>query len=293
MKRALASSLVSSLTLGALLAGCSASTASSDPSQGATAPVTAPAGTRVAPVAVTAKSSRVRMMADALSSVPLGDDQRAEIERLASDSDARHLAAAAARSAIMVAIAAQVEAGQLDRGALQPKIDAAADAANAAHPADQAALQRLHDLLTPDQRGAVADAIATHRKAEHAERSHSRTARLDRWTADLQLTAPQRAQIALILAAQRGEHHGHDADFKAHDHGERGRGFLDSFRSDTLTLRAPEDAHVHANAMADHFMGLAQAVLPILTAEQRSLAAAKLRERAAAGAGNEDAPLTE
>jgi len=45
--------------------------------------------------------------------------------------------------------------------------------------------------------------------------------------------------------------------------------------------------------MADHFIGVAQTVLPLLTPAQRGLAAAKLREHAAASAGNEDGPLSE
>jgi Spy/CpxP family protein refolding chaperone len=284
-KLALSSVVVCSL-LGPL--GCSGSTATADPTAGAT---TAQTGTRVAAVAPSAKSSRVRTMAEALSNVPLRDDERAEIEKLASDADARHLSAAGARSDIMLALAAQIEAGQLDRPALQAKIDAAADAANAGHPADQAAIQRLHALLTPEQRGQVADALVSRHKAMRAEHPDHHS-RIDQWAADLKLTDAQRAQIMAVFAAQKAEHMAeHGADFKAmHEHG---GGFAESFRGDTLQLPPPQDARVHANAMADHFVSIAQAILPILTPEQRSLAAAKLRERAAAGAANEDAPLSE
>jgi Spy/CpxP family protein refolding chaperone len=298
MKRVERQIVFSSLLLGSLLAslGCSGSTAAGDPGTG-TSSVASAQGTRVAAVAPSVKSSRVRMIADALSTVPLRDEQRAEIEALASDADARHAAAAGARAEIMNTLAAQIEGGQIDRAALQPKIDAAADAANAARPADQAALQRLHALLTAEQRGQVADALAARRDAMHAEHGHtSRKDRMNQWAADLKLTDAQRAQIGAVLASQRGEHRaewkaprGHDHDGTAHG----GHPFADSFRADTLVLPPPEDGHVHANAMTDHFVGLAQGVLPILTPEQRALAAAKLREHAAAGAANEDAPLTE
>ncbi|MGO8996946.1 MAG: Spy/CpxP family protein refolding chaperone [Polyangiaceae bacterium] len=295
MKRTLFSSVVCSLALCLGAVGCSASTASSDPSAGTASAQASVAGSRVAPVAVGAKSSAVRMMANALSTVPLGDDQRAEIEQLATAADARHLAVAAARSQIMLAVAAQVEGGKLDRGALQPQIDASADAMNGARPADEAALQRLHALLTPEQRGAVADAISAHAsQPRSAWKDHHHTSHLDQWSADLQLTDTQRVQIAALLAGERAAHgwNGEHGDHSASTH-EHGHGFLTSFRSETLTLHAPEDAHVPANAMADHFVEIAQAVLPILTPEQRTLAAAKLRERAAGGAGNEDAPLSE
>jgi Spy/CpxP family protein refolding chaperone len=279
------SSLASVLLVGALGAGslgCSASTAGSDPA----AVAASVPGSRIAPVAVNAKSGRVKLIADALSTVPLGDDQRAQIEQLASDADARHAAAGGARADIMVAVAAQIEAGQIDRAALKSKIDAAAESITVTRPADQLALQHLHALLTPEQRGAVADAIVAHRKAMHAEHPHH--AQMEKWATDLSLTESQRAQIVAILATQWADHHG---DFKGmHEHGKH---FLDSFRSDTLTFPAPEDAHARATAMADHFLGVAEAVLPILTPAQRSVAAAKLRERAVAGAGNEDAPLSE
>jgi Spy/CpxP family protein refolding chaperone len=233
------------------------------------------------------------MIADALSSVPLADDQRAEIEKLASDADARHLAAAGARADIMTALAAQIEAGQLDRAALQAKIDAV----SSDHPADQAALQRLHALLTPEQRGQVADAIESRHKAMRAEHGQhgEHKARMEQWATDLKLTDAQRAQIVAIFASQRAAQQAGQGDFKAlHEaHGEHGKGFAESFRSDTFTLPAPGDAHVHTNAMADHIVSVAQAILPILTAEQRTLAAAKLREKAAAGGANEDAPLSE
>ena len=124
---------------------------------------------------------------------------------------------------------------------------------------------------------------------------------MEQWAADLKLTDAQRAQIAGIFATLRGEHGGdphrgsdHRGDFNSmHDGVAHGPHFADSFRSETLTLPPPQDAHVHAGAMADHFVRIAEAALPILTPEQRTLAAAKLRQQATAGAANEDAPLSE
>ena len=303
------SAVLSSLVVGSLVAvlGCSASTESASVGSGASAgsaasapeqqtPSAAPAGTRIAAVAPSAKSKRVRILAEALSGVPLRDDQRVEIEGLASDADAQHQAAARARGEILTALAGQVEAGQIDRAALQPKIDAATQALAAARPADEAALQRLHALLTPEQRGQVADALESRHKEMRAEHTHAHgehRARMDRWAADLKLTDAQRAQIMAAFASQRNAR---GADFKAmhekmahaHEHP-----FAESFRADTLTLPAPTDAHVQAGPIADHFIVLAQTILPILTPEQRTLAAAKLRERVARGEANEDAPLTE
>ena len=141
---------------------------------------------------------RVRLAADALSTIPLRDDQRAQIEQLASNAEARHAKTGAVHAQNVQALAAQIETGTIDRAALQPKIDAAADAANASRPADQAALVKLHDLLTPDQRAQFADAMESRGKAKHGA-EHGHHAMMEKWAADLQLTDDQKAQIAAAL----------------------------------------------------------------------------------------------
>ena len=61
--------------------------------------------------------------------VPLTPEQRGDIEKLAVDADARHEGARAAKKELLLAMAAQVQAGTIDRAALQPKIDALVAAA--------------------------------------------------------------------------------------------------------------------------------------------------------------------
>jgi Spy/CpxP family protein refolding chaperone len=261
------------------------------------AAVSTPGATRIAAVAPSIKSSHIRVIANALSTVALRDDQRAEIESLASDADTRHAAIASAHGEIMSALATQIEAGKIDRPALQAKVDAATAAGSAAHTADDAALQRLHALLTPEQRGQVADALVAQHDAMHAEHKHgSHKDRMEQWATDLKLSDAQKTQIGALLAAQREAHH---AEFKAthegmHEHGTPGsHPFADAFRADTLVLPAPPDgAHGHPRGgMAEHVIGIAETILPLLTPEQRGLAAAKLREHAAGG--NEEGPLGE
>jgi hypothetical protein len=281
MKSAL---ILSSILLGSLAVGCSGTTAGAEPPGGAAtgaAPATtatAETETRVAPVAPQAKSMRVRMAADALSTVPLRDDQRAQIEQLASDADNRYAASGAAHAAILTELASEVESGKVDRASLQPKLDAAADALNAERPAEQAAIVKLHDLLTSDQRAAFVNAIESRGKAKHDEEAHE--SRLDKWAEALQLTDAQKAQIAGALADGARPHRheaGHHPDHPGRHHG----GFLESFRGDTVDLPPAEDAHEQTNAMADHALGVIEKVLPILTPEQRTLAAQKLRDKAA------------
>lgn len=281
----LISSTVLALSVAAASAlGCSGSTAANDPTAAATAAQTAPSTSPVAPQV----KGHLRLVADALSQVPLRADQRAEIEQMAKDAQARHTATASAHAAVMQALAAQIEAGKIDRAALQPQVDAAVNAATAAQPADRAAFQRLHDLLTPEQRAQFADAIQAQvhaRMGEHEGHAdpHGKGGMLAKWAADLKLTDDQQAQIKAALHDQfehDGEHHGMHDLHQAHM---KGKEMLDAFKADNFTLPPAEDIHAHASAMADHFTKVAAAVLPILTPEQRTLAAQKLREKAASG----------
>lgn len=300
MKRAMsAAGLVSSLVLaGALagVAGCSAASTGDVATPTGETPAAAQAATRVAAVAPNAKSGRVRMIADILSTVALTDDQRTSIEALASDAEARHQTEMQAHKDVLTALAAQVEAGKIDRTALRPKLDAASSAMSANHAADHAAIQKLHDLLTPAQRGQVADAL----EARHKDmaQNHPRQAHRDRLTklaADLNLTDAQKAQVAAAFASHHGDH---ASDFRAMHEGmgPHGQRFAEAFRADTLTFPEPGDGKGHAGKMGDHFVTMAETILPILTPEQRTLAAAKLRAHAGGNApapGMDEGPLGE
>jgi Spy/CpxP family protein refolding chaperone len=266
------------LLLAITLAACSGSTTSTEGTNApsvATAQGTSPAGAvRTAPVAPQV-TGHARAVADALSQVPLRDDQRAEIETMAAASEQRHQTVTAAHAQVATALAAQIESGTIDRAALQPTIDAAVTAASASRPLDRAAMERLHALLTPEQRGQFVDAMES-AHGEHAHASHK--ARMEEWANDLKLTDDQRAQIAAILKSQHSAHH---EDFKGMH--AAGKGFMDSFRGETLAPpMAPADADLHARASehADHLVAVITQVLPLLTPEQRSLAAAKIRAHA-------------
>jgi Spy/CpxP family protein refolding chaperone len=271
------------VALSLALAACSGSTTSTEASTASTAQ--AAQGMTKAPVAPQV-TGHMRVVADALSDVPLRADQRAEIEQMASDAQARHAAAKTVHAQLANAIAAQIESGTIDRAALQPKVDATADALAAARPADRVALEQLHSLLTPDQRGQFADALQAHGKAAH-HHEHGMHGRMEQWATDLKLTDDQRTQIAAIVKAQFAAHK--DEMHEMHASHAQGHEFMDSFRNDTMApAPAAQDMHPRANKMADTFAAIATQVLPLLTPEQRTLAAAKIREHAQAG--EEEAP---
>jgi hypothetical protein len=264
--------------------GCGGSVAAEQPSATAQSAVTK------APVAANAHGP-IKMLGTALGEVPLRPEQRTEIEQLATDAETRHGNVVAARKDLMEALAAQVEAGTIDRTALQPKIDAAAKAWEAVRPADRAALERLHAILDASQRTAFVDALQAQLKAARGEHAGAKGAHLAEWATDLKLTDAQQEQIRGLLQAQFAAHKGeHAAAWK--EGRAKGKQLFEAFKQDRFVMdEAMPAANLaeRASTMSDKFIGVAQTVLPVLTPEQRTLAAQKLRTHAAQGALDEAA----
>jgi Spy/CpxP family protein refolding chaperone len=242
-------------------------------------------GTR-APVAQSAHG-QIKFLGDALGDVPLTDAQRSQIEKLAVDADARHEQGRVARRDLLLAIAAQVEAGTIDRTALQPKIDALVAALQSTQPVDRAAFEQLHGILAPDQRVAFVDAVEA-RFSQLGGRGHDKLG-LREWAEALKLTDAQRDQIRTVLRQSFDElkhHHDHDGDHAGApwgDGGHRGAKILDAFKQDKFVfdqVAPPRDPGKGAAFMTDRFVAIASQVLPILTPEQRTIAAQRLRDRA-------------
>jgi Spy/CpxP family protein refolding chaperone len=264
------------ITLVTPVLGCSGS-ASTEP-----AVATPEAVTTRAPVAQSTHGP-LKLAGDALGDVPLTASQRAAIEKLATDTEARHADARVARKDLVLAVAAQVQAGQIDRAALQPKIDALVAGLQKAQPADRAAFEQLHAVLTADQRTAFVDAMEA-RIGERVGQVRDRHP-LKQWAEDLGLTEDQRSQIKDALKAQwKAAAQGHDGApwAEAKEHGAK---VMSAFKQDRFVMDEVSpamDVAAKAQKMSDHMLGVAQVALPVLTAQQRAIAAQKLRDRAEA-----------
>jgi Spy/CpxP family protein refolding chaperone len=276
MPRRLLSRLLLPLSLSLVVPafGCGGTTA-------AESAASADSATTRAPVAVNAQG-HLKVIGLALGDVPLTAAQRAQIEKLAADAEVRHAGVNAARKELMLALAAQVQAGQLDRAALQPKLDALVSAMKLAQPGDRAAFEQLHAILGPDQRTAFVDALEAHigERIGQVREKHP----LKRWADDLKLTDDQKAQIKTAMQ-QRFQAAAHDPNAAPHwaEAKEHGAKVLGAFKQDRFVMdevSPARDVGEKATKMADHFLGMAETVLPLLTPDQRVLAAQKLRERA-------------
>jgi Spy/CpxP family protein refolding chaperone len=273
------------------LAACSGATSTSEPSATASNTTTGPLNVTV--------HGPAKHVADALAQVPLRLDQRTAIEQLAKDTETRMEPARKARGELMLAIADQVQAGKVDRDALQPKIDAVAAAHQAAQPGNRAAFEKLHDLLTADQRLAFVNAMQGHadQNLGDKKRGEGFRGRMQKWAGELNLTPDQQEQIKTKMqerwqahfagAVSGGDPSGAVQDGhmiqQGHAMHEQFKAMLEAFKGDKFSMNDVAPAQDHkdmANAFAGHMLGMLETSLPILTPDQRTIAANKLRERA-------------
>lgn len=261
-----------STTLAGAALGCGGTTASEQPASASAA------ATR-APVAQSAHGP-VKVVGEALADVPLTAAQRAEVEQLASAADARHAAARAARKALMLALAAQVEAGAIDRASLRPHVDAVAAAVAGSQPADRAAFERLHAILGPDQRTAFIDALEARM---HEGMGEAHKGGMTQWAQELRLSDDQREQIKAAVQRLRSTAQEEGGAPAWKQKRERGAKVLDAFKKDRFILDevAPaQDLRRLTARSTEMFLGMAEAAVPILTPKQRTLAVQKLKARA-------------
>jgi Spy/CpxP family protein refolding chaperone len=226
-----------------------------------------------------------KLMGEALGDVSLTASQRAHIEAMARDFETRHAIGQAARKDLMLALAAQVEAGHVDRAALQSKVDVLSSAVVNARPADRASLEELHALLNAEQRSGFVDALQARMVAHRDGARHP----LKQWADDLKLSEDQRAQIRTALHSRTEateDRHGEHPGAEANQHGgmnRHGAKVLAAFKEDHFVLDevAPaKDMTKSAGKMANRVIDLAEVAVPVLTPDQRATAAQKLRERA-------------
>lgn len=250
------------------------------------APQTA-AGTSRAPVGSNTHGF-VKVAGEALGEVPLRNEQRSELEKLATEADQRHAALADGRKELANAIADQVEKATIDRTALQPKIDRVVADFEKVRPADQAALARMHAILDNDQRNAFVDALEKKMQEARGEHHEGGFGPMIKLADELKLTEAQRDQIKTVLMEARKDHargpHERPEGWKAH-HGGPKKAF-ESFRTDKFDANAVGpggDAKEHVAKGTTHVLGVAEKILPILTPEQRKIAADKLRTMSANG----------
>lgn len=247
----------------------------------------------------------VKMVGDALGEVSLRPDQRTELEKLAAAAEARHAAMHDGRKELALAVADQIEKGSIDRNALQPKIDRVVSELEKARPEDKQAFARVHAILDNEQRNAFVDALEAkfkHGPGHHGKGKHGPNAGgeehhgfkgghhgMKQLAEDLKLTDDQKDKIKDVFKAQmrpadgRGELAPRPSFKEMHERMSAGKKSLDSFRTEKFDADGIAPPVDKAKAGSGRFLDVAEKILPILTPEQRKIAADKIREMANKG----------
>jgi hypothetical protein len=220
------------------------------------------------------EAAHLNLIRQALAKVALRADQKQQVDQLAAEAAARHAPIQQARQALANALADQVQAGAIDRTTLKPRLDALQQAVEQSRPADRAALVTLHNLLDSTQRNQFVDALEAQFRGRASE---GRGMQMHKWASDLNLSEQQRQQLQ---AAMRTEFQGKGGGGRGEWRGqaEKGKKLFESFRQDQFTIDSTfAVAPNRVERGATRFVDLAEAAVPILTPEQRAIAAQKLR----------------
>jgi len=178
-------------------------------------------------------------------------------------------------------------------------------------------LNLMHGILDAEQRGLFVDSLEGRLKAHHGGNHHDKGGfmHMKKLAEDLKLTDDQKSQIHGIMRdsfksamkAHMGGHHHVDHAAAPPAQGEKteeapaspewkgaargmphhgGKKAIEAFRGDKLDLDAVAPAHdmkKMGRFGVEHVVTTAEKILPILTPEQRKIAAEKLRTMAAQG----------
>ena len=221
----------------------------------------------------------------------LSTSQRQQIEGLVQQERTAHTNVAAARSQLLEALAGKVAAGSVDDAALAPNVQAVEGAIQADEPGDRAAIEKLHAILTPAQRTELVTRLEARRhygRQTVAEAGGDAGAELRMghvggmmWGRALNLTDAQKQQIGANLRSSGG------APDKAgwKESGQAQHQVLEAFKADRFVMSEvapPRDPRLVEQGV-ERVVRIAKASAPVLTADQRATAAAKLREMSALG----------
>jgi Spy/CpxP family protein refolding chaperone len=251
----------------ALLAGVASGARADSPPSPSASPTAAPEEQK----AKSEANDIVQMIDEAMAHVTLRPDQTSTFKQLASDVDAHVAGVDEAKRAALLALADQIEANKVDAASLEPQTKKFVDAAAAASPYVRKALEKVHDNLDAQQRKEFVEGFRDalkKRKAMLDPKAH-----LERLSKDLNLSDDQKDKIQAILAENTV------ANDVARDRLEL---VLAAFPGDTFKMDEllPAEGGLHAERMAKRAIDIAAKVTPILTPEQRKLAADKIRKRA-------------
>jgi Spy/CpxP family protein refolding chaperone len=218
-------------------------------------------------------------IAMALDTLAVAPAERPEVEKIQVVLADRMAAAQDAERKVLATLADGVQAGSVDPAKVDASIGQLARASGAIHAGTAAALTKLHALLTPVERAALADKVEAHwavwTRVNGPAGHDSPVAEL---TEALQLTHDQADRIRVAVEAMPAGASLDTQEVEGHIRAFAGAfAASDAFGAKTVPLGSTDDARL-ATVGATYMARFCEAATPLLTPEQRAKLAAHLRE---------------
>jgi Spy/CpxP family protein refolding chaperone len=225
-------------------------------------------------------------IAMSLDTLGIPPEERVTVEKIRADLHTRMEPARVAEQSLLTSLADGVAAGSIDAAAVDAGVARVVAAAEAVHDASVDALNQLHGVLSPPERAALVDKVEAHwavwQKANPDETGAGQADRTDlgRLTADLELRSDQVDTIRANLGTGMKDLPKIDApEVEAHL-----RAFDAAFRSDSFDAKAlPAGGRANAHLVgwgAARMARVVESISPVLTPDQRTALAERLREHA-------------
>jgi Spy/CpxP family protein refolding chaperone len=210
------------------------------------------------------------LVGEALNEADLKPEQREAAKKLGEQIAEKQHAVDVARTSLVLALADALESGKLEEGTLNAKAGALAEARLNESPVLRDSFQKLHAMMSPEQRTAFVEALEKRIKMAKEQMAPARI--VDRWTKDLSLSDDQKGRVSAVL----------DKCAKAHEADrETAHKMLDAFRSETFDpekIVPMKDVASRSKDRAMQLITATQEIGRILSPEQRAKAAVKIRE---------------
>jgi Spy/CpxP family protein refolding chaperone len=216
------------------------------------------------------------LLGSALGEVTLRPDQRAFIDGIRKEASAKHAAVKKAKKALLETLAAQVGAGKMDRDAIKKATDELMLKVMDEAKAQRGALDKLHALLDKAQRAQLASALDA--RVSSDDDKHAGRDEMRRLTDVLKLTPEQRKKIGGVVKDVVEDDGPHGAQAKERDHK-----MLEAFKADKYDAdKVLPMSAVRARMQSEigHLVAVLEHLVPVMSPEQRAVAADLLLEHA-------------
>jgi Spy/CpxP family protein refolding chaperone len=224
-----------------------------------------------------------KFIAMSLDTLGVDDAKRPQIEKLQSDLHAQMAAARETEKSLLLTLADGIAAGTVDTAKVDAAIAKLTAAADAVQGASLDTLNKLHAILSPSERAALADKVEAHwevwrqvnHDAEPGGREHG--GRLARLTEEVSLTPDQVTKISAALQTALA---GGSAKFDPQKAEAHVKAFATAFAGDPYDAKVVS-SNANGNLASRGATRMAvfyETVTPLLTPDQRTKLAAELRE---------------